>query len=133
MHYIHERFRHGLDRELEKLTTLKLTEEEALKSKEIGAVADVVGRQLRGKMMWYELKKNGKTMLRDGKLKDADPVWNTELAGSAVCPRTDYRSMRRVDPHASDPRVTPGVVPRLGPSPNPDPNPNTRCGTPSRT
>ena len=56
MHYIQERFRFGMDRELAKLKTLALTDDEKEQTKEIGQINDVIGRQQRGKQMWYEVK-----------------------------------------------------------------------------
>lgn len=47
-----ERFRIGLDREVQKLKTHALTAEEKEDMKQIGNVSDVIGRQLRGKDMW---------------------------------------------------------------------------------
>ncbi len=60
MAYIMERFRHGLDREISKLKTLTLTDEEREWMGDIGSVVDVVGRQQRGKTLWYEVKKTGR-------------------------------------------------------------------------
>jgi elongation factor 3 len=60
MHYIQERFRLGMDRELSKLKTLAITEEEQEIMRDIGSVAEVTGRQQRGKQMWYEVVKTGR-------------------------------------------------------------------------
>jgi len=58
--YIQERFRVGLDRELSKLKTLAITDDEKEDMKAIGQVCDVVGRQMRGKDLWYEIVKTGR-------------------------------------------------------------------------
>ncbi|KOO35268.1 hypothetical protein Ctob_006459 [Chrysochromulina tobinii] len=60
MAYIQERFRHGLDREISKLKGHALTDEEKEEMKEIGQVAAIVGRQMRGKALWYEIEKTGR-------------------------------------------------------------------------
>ncbi|EOD31788.1 putative ABC transporter [Emiliania huxleyi CCMP1516] len=58
--YIQERFRQGLDVELSKLKTLALTDDEKAIRDQTGAVKDVVGRQKRGKQVWYEVVKPGR-------------------------------------------------------------------------
>ena len=60
MAYIQERFRHGLDREISKLKGHALTDEEKEEMKDIGQVAAIVGRQMRGKALWYEIEKTGR-------------------------------------------------------------------------
>jgi len=60
INYIQERFRQGLDSELAKLKTVALTEEEVEQRKDLGNVAEVVGRAKRGKDMWYELEISGR-------------------------------------------------------------------------
>ena len=60
IHYIQERFRQGLDAELGKLKTVAITEEEEGQMKEAGAVTEVIGRQQRGRQLWYEVRKNGR-------------------------------------------------------------------------
>ena len=60
IHYIQERFRQGLDMELSKLKTTLITEEDEESMKTAGAITEVVGRQQRGREMWYEVKKNGR-------------------------------------------------------------------------
>ena len=60
MAYIQERFRHGLDREVAKLKSHTLTAEEKEEMKDIGQVSDVIGRQMRGKALWYEIVKTGR-------------------------------------------------------------------------
>jgi len=60
MHYIQERFRLGMDRELSKLKTLAITDEEQEIMRDIGSVCEVSGRQQRGKQMWYEVVKTGR-------------------------------------------------------------------------
>jgi elongation factor 3 len=58
--YIQERFRQGIDRDLSKLKTMALTELEQEEMKETGQVCEVLGRQMRGKQMWYEVRKTGR-------------------------------------------------------------------------
>jgi len=58
--YLQERFRIGLDREVQKLKTHTLLPEEKEEMKQIGSVCDVVGRQQRGKDLWYEIVKTGR-------------------------------------------------------------------------
>jgi len=60
MQYIQERFRHGLDREVSKLKGMMLTDEEKAEMTDIGQVAAVTGRQMRGKALWYEVEKVGR-------------------------------------------------------------------------
>ena len=67
IHYIQERFRLGMDRELSKLKTAVLTEEEQEIMKDLGSVNEVSGRQMRGKQMWYEVVKTGR--------KSGDTQW----------------------------------------------------------
>merc|ERR1719460_283465 len=47
LHYIQERFRLGMDRELAKLKTLQLTDDEKEEMTDIGSVSEVAGRQQR--------------------------------------------------------------------------------------
>ena len=61
IHYIQERFRLGLDEEVKKLKTIQITAEEREQMLEIGAVQDIVGRQERGRKLWYEVLKRGRT------------------------------------------------------------------------
>jgi len=67
MAYIQERFRHGLDREVSKLKQLTLDDDEKETCKEVGQIADVIGRQTRGKSLWYEVEKVGR--------KKSDTQW----------------------------------------------------------
>ena len=67
LHYIQERFRLGMDRELAKLKTLQLTDDEKEEMTDIGSVSEVAGRQQRGKHMWYEVVKTGR--------KKTDTMW----------------------------------------------------------
>ena len=60
LHYIQERFRLGMDRELSKLKTLALTDEEKELMTDIGSVESISGRQQRGKQVWYEVVKLGR-------------------------------------------------------------------------
>jgi len=61
VHYIQERFRQGLDAELGRLKSTQISEEEEKQMKEAGAVNAVVGRNQKGKQMWYEVSKTGRT------------------------------------------------------------------------
>jgi len=60
MQYIQERFRQGMDREISKLKMNVLTDDEKGALQEIGAVTDVIGRQQRGKQIWYEVRRYGR-------------------------------------------------------------------------
>ena len=60
MHYIQERFRLGMDKELAKLKTMQLTDDEKEEMKDIGMVSEISGRQQRGKQLWYEVVKTGR-------------------------------------------------------------------------
>eukprot|EP00873_Tetraselmis_striata_P007436 jgi/Tetstr1/427700/TSEL_017825.t1 len=57
--YIQDRFYLGRDRELAKLQTLALTEEELECKKAVGMVDEVIGRAMKGGALQYELKKTG--------------------------------------------------------------------------
>ena len=58
--YIQERFKTGLDKELSKRETMKMTEEdEALRSK-VGNICEVVGRAIRGGELQYEVLRWGR-------------------------------------------------------------------------
>merc|ERR1719217_49316 len=59
IHYIQERFRQGLDAELGKLKSVAITDEDQELMKASGAITEV-GRQQRGREMWYEVRKNGR-------------------------------------------------------------------------
>ena len=65
--YIQERFLKGQDKELAKMATLKLTEEEVQQSRETGRVREVVGRAMRGGGLAYEVRKTGR--------RDNETVW----------------------------------------------------------
>merc|ERR1719453_2497315 len=65
--YLQERFRQGLDKEVNKLASLTITDEEKELMKSRGAVTGVVGRQQRGREMWYEVTKVGRV--------EADTQW----------------------------------------------------------
>ena len=54
IHYIQERFRTGLDKEVAKLKTLAITPEEEEEMATAGAIRGVVGRKQKGKMVEYE-------------------------------------------------------------------------------
>jgi ABC-type glutathione transport system ATPase component len=71
LEYITSRFKMGQDKELAKMQTLELTEEEVELTKKRGEICDVVGRQLRSKVLTYECVKTGRNK-RDG---TPDPVW----------------------------------------------------------
>eukprot|EP00308_Calcidiscus_leptoporus_P024138 CAMPEP_0119354166 /NCGR_PEP_ID=MMETSP1334-20130426/3204_1 /TAXON_ID=127549 /ORGANISM="Calcidiscus leptoporus, Strain RCC1130" /LENGTH=1441 /DNA_ID=CAMNT_0007367649 /DNA_START=67 /DNA_END=4392 /DNA_ORIENTATION=- len=60
IHYIQERFRQGLDAEVGKLKSLALTKEEEAQMKESGACCAIIGRQQRGRHLWYEIQKTGR-------------------------------------------------------------------------
>merc|ERR1719191_1063269 len=61
IHYIQERFRQGLDADLQKLKTSAMTEEDEKHMKEPGAVSEIVSRRQKGKQIEYEVRKTGKT------------------------------------------------------------------------
>ena len=65
--YIQERYLKGQDKELAKMATLKLTEEEVLQSQATGRVREVVGRAMRGGGLAYEVRKSGR--------RDTETVW----------------------------------------------------------
>jgi len=58
--YIQERFRQGLDKEVGKLQSLTVTDDEKELMKGRGAITSVVGRQQRGRELWYEVTKVGR-------------------------------------------------------------------------
>ena len=58
--YIQERFRQGLDAEVNKLAALTITDEEKVLMTGKGAVTSVQGRQQRGREMWYEVTTIGR-------------------------------------------------------------------------
>jgi len=58
--YIQERFRAGLDKEISKLKSLVIAEEEQEEMKKTGAITEIVGRTQKGKMLTYEVKKMGR-------------------------------------------------------------------------
>merc|ERR1719387_1133244 len=60
IHYIQERFRQGLDGEVAKLKTLEITKEEEEQMTQTGQIRAVIGRQQRGKALWYEVVKTGR-------------------------------------------------------------------------
>ena len=60
IHYIQERFRQGLDAEVGKLKTLAITDEDKEEMKGAGAITEIVGRNKKGKDLWYEVTKNGR-------------------------------------------------------------------------
>ena len=60
IHYIQERFRQGLDGEVAKLKTVEITDEEKKQMEEAGAVLAVVGRNQKGKQLWYEVQRKGR-------------------------------------------------------------------------
>ena len=70
IHYIQERFRTGLDKEVAKLKTLAITPEEEEQMATAGAIRGVVGRKQKGKMVEYEVQKKGRM--------DGDTAWLPE-------------------------------------------------------
>ena len=58
--YIQERFRQGLDAEVGKLKSLAITDEDKEAMKAPGAITEIVGRNKKGKDLWYEVTKNGR-------------------------------------------------------------------------
>ena len=70
IHYIQERFRTGLDKEVAKLKTLAITPEEEEEMSTAGAIRGVVGRKQKGKMVEYEVQKKGRM--------DGDTAWLPE-------------------------------------------------------
>jgi len=60
IHYLQERFRTGLDKEVSKLKSIALTDEEKEQMGQAGAVCEIVGRQQRGKQLVYEVQKTGR-------------------------------------------------------------------------
>ena len=66
--YIQERFRQGQDRELSLMKTLQLTADEKEEMKETTKVCEVIGRQQKGKALWYEV-------IRTGRREKDKPQW----------------------------------------------------------
>eukprot|EP00238_Polyblepharides_amylifera_P006460 CAMPEP_0196585252 /NCGR_PEP_ID=MMETSP1081-20130531/49991_1 /TAXON_ID=36882 /ORGANISM="Pyramimonas amylifera, Strain CCMP720" /LENGTH=1259 /DNA_ID=CAMNT_0041906735 /DNA_START=72 /DNA_END=3852 /DNA_ORIENTATION=- len=59
--YIQNRFYMGRDKEVAKLTTLAMTDEDKAAMEGRGGITKVVGRQVRGgNKLWYEVTKNGR-------------------------------------------------------------------------
>merc|ERR1711871_147312 len=69
--YITLRFKEGQDKELSKMETLALTEEEEQQKTKRGEINAIVGRQNRAKVLFYECIKTGRNK-RDG---SPDPIW----------------------------------------------------------
>uniref|UniRef100_A0A7S2CNH5 Elongation factor 3 n=1 Tax=Haptolina brevifila TaxID=156173 RepID=A0A7S2CNH5_9EUKA len=80
IHYIQERFRQGLDAEVSKLKTLEINDEDREEIKKAGSVNEILGRQQRGRALWYELQLTGR-------MKD-DTKWVplSELEGASYKP-----------------------------------------------
>ena len=92
--YIQERFRQGQDREVARMKTLALTPEEKEEMAEPTKICEVIGRQQKGKALWYEV-------LRTGRREKDKPQW--------------------YHPNPN-PHLNPNPDPN--PDPDPDPNPN---------
>jgi len=60
IHYIQERFRQGLDAEVGKLKTLEINDDDREEMKKPGSVQEILGRQQRGRALWYELQLSGR-------------------------------------------------------------------------
>lgn len=58
--YIQERFRDGLDKELAKRETMKMTEEDEAMRTKLGNICEVVGRAIRGGELQYEVVRWGR-------------------------------------------------------------------------
>jgi len=69
--YMALRFKEGQDRELAKMETLALTEAEQEQTTKRGEINQIVGRQNRAKVLFYECIKTGRNK-RDG---TPDPIW----------------------------------------------------------
>jgi len=80
IHYIQERFRQGLDAEVGKLKTLEINDEDKELMKAAGAVNDIVGRQQRGRALWYEVSIQGRVK------SDTKWVPLSELEGATYKP-----------------------------------------------
>jgi len=65
--YVQDRFYAGRDKEMSKLKSLQLSDEEEAQRNERGSIRDVVGRQKKGASLQYEVIKNGR--------KEGDTVW----------------------------------------------------------
>jgi ABC-type uncharacterized transport system ATPase subunit len=65
--YVQDRFYAGRDKEMSKLKSLQLSDEEEAQRNERGSIRDVVGRQKKGASLQYEVVKNGR--------KEGDTVW----------------------------------------------------------
>eukprot|EP00287_Rhodomonas_sp_CCMP768_P005604 CAMPEP_0196731428 /NCGR_PEP_ID=MMETSP1091-20130531/11167_1 /TAXON_ID=302021 /ORGANISM="Rhodomonas sp., Strain CCMP768" /LENGTH=667 /DNA_ID=CAMNT_0042074565 /DNA_START=16 /DNA_END=2019 /DNA_ORIENTATION=+ len=72
--YVQDRFVTGLDKELSKRETMKLTPEEEQLTKKLGNISEVVGRAIRGGELSYETKRCG---------RDDETFW--EPMGSLKC------------------------------------------------
>lgn len=79
--YIQERFKTGLDAEMAKRETMKLTEEDEALRKKLGNISEITGRAIRGGELQYECMRWGKeqdgaSWEPVGSLKRKDPyVW----------------------------------------------------------
>ena len=124
--YMQRRFHEGMDAELKKMVTHGLTpEEEELKMKK-GNISKVVGRQQRGKELYYECEKTGRNNARgepepefiplyDLKMKDAyvmklvrnfDERMKAEQSGMSIRPTTQVE----VRKHLNDFGISPDLA-----------------------
>ena len=106
--YIQERFRQGQDREVARMKTLALTPEEKEEMAEPTKICEVIGRQQKGKALWYEV-------LRTGRREKDKPQWYHPNPNPHLNPNPD--------PHPH-PHPDPNPNPILNPNPDPDPDPD---------
>eukprot|EP00854_Cymbomonas_tetramitiformis_P013308 gene13308-15726_t len=67
LQYIQNRFYDGRDKELSRMQTMHITPEDKELMKERGNIYEIIGRQERGKALWYETRKIGR--------KEDDTSW----------------------------------------------------------
>ena len=72
LEYLQNRFYLGRDKEIAKRSSHNLTKEELAQSQERGAICEIIGRQERGKQLFYECRRAGR--------KDDDTDWEPVTA-----------------------------------------------------
>jgi len=126
IHYIQERFRQGLDAELGKLKSVAITDEDQELMKASGAITEVIGRQQRGREMWYEVRKNGRVQsdtqffpqaeLEMGKpyvkklIKNFDQKQQALDSGMAIRPITAAEILKHLEDFGIDSQLAHGKI-----------------------
>ena len=126
--YIQQRFREGLDKEISKLKTLAITKEEEEMMQELGAVNEVVGRAQKGKDLWYEIKKTGRSGVGETKsvplseietmykpyvkklVKNYDMKAQATDSGMAIRPLTAAEVLKHLDDFGIDSQLAHGKI-----------------------